>query len=153
MSPIAFDTIIIEKNSFEATEYVNGLTKESTKSCMNQEQPQQQQPQPQLEQEQERNYTITVEQPQKEEDTVIASSDMMQIDEPKQDISNSEQKLDQQNSSPQQLPQPIQEIQQEVTQVKQTTSENVETNTTNSNGMEGVIETSTEETLLNENEE
>ncbi|GET53175.1 ZZ-type zinc finger-containing protein 3-like isoform X1 [Rhizophagus irregularis DAOM 181602=DAOM 197198] len=156
MSPIAFDNTIIEKNSFETTEYVeyvNGLTKDSTKSCMNQEQPQQQQPQPQLEQEQERNYTITVEQPQKEEDIVEASSDMMQIDEPRQDISNSEQKLDQQNSSPQQLPQPLQEIQQEVTQIKQTNSENVETNTTNSNGMESVIEISTEETLLNGNED
>ncbi|CAB4486986.1 unnamed protein product [Rhizophagus irregularis] len=156
MSPIAFDNTIIEKNSFETTEYVeyvNGLTKDSTKSCMNQEQPQQQQPQPQLEQEQERNYTITVEQPQKEEDIVEASSDMMQIDEPRQDISNSEQKLDQQNSSPQQLPQLIQEIQQEVTQIKQTNSENVETNTTNSNGMESVIEISTEETLLNGNED
>ncbi|CAB4406572.1 unnamed protein product [Rhizophagus irregularis] len=156
MSPIAFDNTIIEKNSFETTEYVeyvNGLTKDSTKSCMNQEQPQQQQPQPQLEQEQERNYTITVEQPQKEEDIVEASSDMMQIDEPRQDISNSEQKLDQQNSSPQQLPQPIQEIQQEVSQIKQTNSENVETNTTNSNGMESVIEISTEETLLNGNED
>jgi hypothetical protein len=147
MSPIAFDTTIIEQNNLEAVEYTNGLTKDSTKSCTNQEQPQQQQPQPQLEKEQERNCTITVEQPQKEEENGTASNDMMQIDELKENISNSEQKLDQ-NSSPQQLPQPgVQEIQQE------TNSENAETTTTNSNDMEGVIESSIEETLLNENEE
>ncbi|GES86917.1 ZZ-type zinc finger-containing protein 3 isoform X1 [Rhizophagus clarus] len=125
MSPIAFDTTIIEQNGFEVTEYTNGLTKDSTKSCINQEQPQQQQTQPQLEQEQELNYTITIEHPQKEE-----------------------QILDQ-NSSPQ-LPQPVQETQPVVTQ---TNSENIVTSTTNSNDMEGVIQSSTEETLLNGNED
>ncbi|RIA95742.1 hypothetical protein C1645_802788 [Glomus cerebriforme] len=150
MSPIAFDTTLVEQICFEAVEHTNGLTKDPTKSCTDQEQPQQQQPPPQLEQEQKRNDKINIQQLQEEVVTVSTSEDMMQIDDPKELIPSSEQNLDQ-NSPPQPLqpPQLIQETQQhQVTsssQIKQTNSENLGPCITNTNDME--------DTLLNENED
>jgi len=86
----------------------------------------------------------------------------MQVDElneQKENGSSLEPNLDQQNSTPQQLlsqpPQPVQEEVQQVTssQVQPQNPENVEICTTNSNDMEDIVECSSEEILLNENED
>src|SRR6266540_2355583 len=143
MSPIAFDTTIIEQNTFESVEN-NGLTKDSTKPFTSQEeQPQQQQP-PQQQQEQKRNNTFNLENQQKDKETVQTFEDIMQVDELQepQDNSSLEPKPDLQTSPLQQLPQlppqPVQGVQATSSQVQLPNPENVEICTSNSSDMEDI---------------